>query len=681
MNNKMKYNFKNYLRNSLAGVLLTATALSASHTPSSQDEPMRRAFTAMDLLDMEQKDSGKGGSSILDLYRLESIFHNSGRQAYYEAYKGLDRTALQAVAETQLMTALEAGSPFAAYHLFKFYCAREKKSSIEDLRLDRGVLSSLSQETKERGEKILLEAIRIKQQKGIRSGVAQDIDLLVALNGITTKSISGIRQIEAIDPISALSFYGYLATNLEQAETDAAFEALKHLSELPQSWVSLGHAFIVRKMFEEGIDFFEKSLSTFNSDSGELWLLKSIIEQNDNPFDVRLRATRLRQLHATKLNTSDGQFEAYNNYRTLLKEIKDRSAAMQEDLFHVSSAMARIANESLKETPSLLFQLAFLYSEEAVPGTDMSSIIDMFKEAADHGCRESLDKLVTFEPFLEGNRVNDATLFFVSHGSIAGLSALHQKTNNDVFLVMIERLKERNQNRRHESDSSDAELLNDSYVLALDLKILKLEEQVNKLAAFIHDTEERIYYAFDYYCQKSISIFLDAYNNAFIKFDSKNFANEYVDGIKKRKSVLEDEIKAIKTRQDEILRGVSAKELYGLAQEYHLLHQAEETLHRYSFSVPTIFLNGFLSILGKAADQGYLPAVEGLVDFYSKGEGNSSDTSLSSISTASISISNVEHLSEKAAFYERMRTLLKDESLSLLEKIARFEALMKEKSF
>lgn len=631
----MKHTFKNtlkYIGPSLMALVVSATTLRASDNSSnSESDPMRRAYAAIDLLYHK-----KGGN-------FQGLNPRYSDQSYDTAkwkYGSLEEDKLFEAAQDDLMEAYAAGNPFAAYALAKLYAELENKGSIPYL--DGCNFNSFSEATKTKITSLLLEDIKAKNEKGRRAGIDRNVDVLAKLNGISVKSIEGIHKIKDIDERSSIRHYAFLATQLDHADTDKAFSALQSVQQFPETWEPLAEAHLSRKNYSETLQWFEKALRSPGGNSHKiLQALGRIIEDQETPLEVRIKAARIRSEHETSY------FPWFMDYYKLLKQ----GNVFGNELFRVSGTLMRLA----KDSPEYLYELASLYLEEGIKGDDYSLVIDMLQRSGSWG----LSTLETLEAFLSPERAYDSGLFFVTHKSIKGLKALQAKTNNDVFTVLASLVEKRNKgdepkNYRVYVPYDELPKISESYAPALSLKILNIQREVSHLYAIIDEPRGFVYMA-----------------------EIEKHKKE-VESLNKEITSLKQKIDSIKDRQQEMVSKLSAKDQYDIAQEYNYIHQGEKLLDFFGglYVQNSPFHEGFLSTMTLSAHQGYLPAVEELLTFYQgqiSNEGNSSSNSLSASSSTS-------GTSEKVTFYQTLKEIITNKNLSVLEQAAQLKALTEKQS-
>lgn len=635
--------------------IASVTAMDSSKTEQEiAATHMKRAYAALDIVNARQEeDKCRGGSKRFDWYGCSSIssyFGHTNRDDLFIEFEKSENSDLLVIAEHELNLALVLGDPYAASVLKQIYTTEETKDKLIEA---------------------LATSVQMKKERGIVTGLNQDVDLLLTAKGISSKTLDGIEHIREIDPDRAIACYGYMASDLSNIESSKAFDALIALQESPNAWFHIAKALFSRDRVEEGLKWVENIVTRGIANDNVLSLLESRSENEKLHLSLRLRAARLAHQYAQKnSNKIEIIFSPALKYYKLLRIAKSRGEDVSEFIMQVGPLLAKIADES--RDPQFLFQFALTQEESVNEGDDRSAIIDMYRRAADMGSYEAVEKFATSPYLIETLGAVDAVSFLIQHQQKLAFLNLYEdeKTSNPVYLIILSLLLESKDYRQDEElgqkVASLLEAVDSSYAPANDLKIRKLTKALNSHLRFVQDASERIYYAFDYYCQSSVFIPTDAYHHGGYKFTNKEDASDFVSKLKIISEEKQKEISELAAQRDVLIGTLSALDLFNLAQENDLVNRACEIMFKSDYSRPKSYYQNFVLMLEKSAEKGFLPAVAQLIDLYTDGylkKNYDSYTSFKKLNKEE----RVGQSPEKAAFYQAIQAILTNTTLGVIE--------------
>lgn len=555
---------------------------------------------------------------------------------------------------------------------------------------------------KEKAIAALKKSIAFKKEKGIRAGFPQDVTLLMDALEISTKTVEGIQSLEEIDINRAISCYEYLSCNLEELQSDLAFQALLCLQGNPKTYFAIGQSYIKRNNPEEGLRWIERYVqdvkepatnSLSYSSSSVLGYFESLVSSLNYSSVCQLEVARLTHQYVINIDMLTGKaFPIHLNYYKLLKLMKnqsdiqlqvmplvsncafnmgmpvidalpayillkqtnDQSHQIAMEIFRVSRTLAKIAEDYVKGNPRLICQFAQTQEADAQALDDWGIVVDMYRRAANNGCSDGIKALANsphFHRIIEKTiGIQEATKLLVRHDLTQGLLNLYDQMNNPVFLVVLSLMPRRKAETVSQNVHDLLTQYQDNYAPALDLKIHQLLNTKNLNEEDEFAMKSRIY--IPQHPRKEWVIPTDAYNRNGHYFKSKQAALVFQESLVALDKKLEEEkqqkIQELSTQKMVIIDALSAKDQFNLAQEYQLITQALK-LER--------FLDGYRLVLEKSAEKGFLPAVEELQELYSP--------------------QGVLPSPEKAAFYGQIKDILINEELGLLEKAAKFHDAFK----
>ena len=563
---------------------------------------------------------------------------------------------------------------------------------------------------KEKAIAALKKSIAFKKEKGIRAGFPQDVTLLMDALEISTKTVEGIQSLEEIDINRAISCYEYLSCNLEELQSDLAFQALLCLQGNPKTYFAIGQSYIKRNKPEEGLRWIERYVrdvkepatnSLSYSRSSVLSYFESLVSSLNYSSACQLEVARLTHQYVINIDMLTGKaFPIHLNYYKLLKRMKNQSGIQSQvmllvsncafnmgmpviealpayillkqtndqsrqiamEIFRVSVILSKSAEDNVKRNPRFLFQFAQTQEDEAEKSGDWNSVVDMYRRAADHGCLAGIELLATspdFHTIIENTiGIKEATNLLVRHGQKQGLLNLYEQMNNPVFLVVLSLMLESKEAEASEDIDSLLTQYQDSYAPAMDLKVHQLLKTKNLSTEQEYAMDSSIYIP-QGNCKEWV-IPTDGYNANGHFFNSKKDALEFQKSLVALNKALEEKkqerIKDISAQKMKIIDDLAAKDQFDLAQEYKVVQEALYTKFKYSGGNQP-FQAGYIMTLEKSAEKGFLPAVEELQSLYSP------QGTLPS--------------AEKAAFYGQIKNILTNEDLGIMEKVAKFQEAAK----
>lgn len=588
---------------------------------------------------------------------MESAYRSA---AILESYKKSEGDYKNSVAWTEKSIDF-CSNALAALHLNHPYAASLLYRTVYD-----------TLDMKEQAIMALRQSIAFKKAAGISTGLLQDVSLLMDAENISTKTIEGIQRLEEIDINRAISCYEHLSCNLEEPQSNLAFEALMRLQVHPGSYFAIGQSYLKRGLSGEGLKWIEKYIGGLKkphraplnrAESAVLDYLESIVYKLNLDPALQLQAAYLA--HQYVINVGMPTFEAFPthlNYYNFLKKADSQFNQIATQILHVGRILAEIAEENIKEHPKLLSQFAQMQEAEAQRSGDWRSVVDMYRRAADHGCLAGIELLATspdLHTIIENTiGIQEATNLLVRHGQKQGLLNLYKQMENPVFLVVLSLMLEGKETEASEDIDSLLTQYQDSYAPAMDLKVHQLLKTKNLSTQEEYAMDSSIYRP--QYQRTQWLLPTNGYINGGYLFDTQeeaiNFRKSLVALNKALEEKKQERINEISAQKMKIIDGLAAKDQFDLAQEYKVVQEALYTKFKYSGGNQP-FQAGYIMTLEKSAEKGFLPAVEELQSLYSP------QGTLPS--------------AEKAAFYGQIKNILTNEDLSLLERVAKFQEAVK----
>lgn len=630
------------------------------------DAHMKKGWVALDRADCYQKRTKKGIDDLLQ------------------------------VAETEFKTALNHGSPYAAYALRYVYAPEYNtwtweakqvrpfwflKQMFPELDLSssafRTCLSFYDQIKQATYRDILLKSIQLKNSKGIKKLLDEETELLINIEGGSFKNMVGLQRVEEINLGKAIACYGYLASTLENFESNDAFNALMRLQENSSTWWHIASAYFSRDELEEELNWIEKIVVQRGNYDSALELLRYRFENKALSLPIRVKAARLAYEYAqTNSKHVSVLFSTTLTYYKLLKEGKPQGDDVATLIGHVSSALREISENNFRKNPNYLFQFAKTQEVEAEKPGDWGPVLDMYCRAANQGDSSAREALINSPYFLKTMGRAGAIAFLAQHRKFQHLLNSYHQTNDPIFLVTLALI-----NPKGELIQKANELLltyhEKNYAPALDLKIHQLVKAY--CSQYGHPQwlfSESYYFGgwhFDSLC-KAVG-FLNAKmvereqeNQKKIENISGNIYRRVMEAADERKRLkMEQQIINISTKKMGIIKALASKEQFELAHEYQLLNQATEKFG--------IFSDGYSLALEKSAEKGFLPAVAELIKNYTNSYSHSYSQKSESLSDEFLSQYQQEKITLKLAaykeeidFYKGIQKIITNEALDIVER-------------
>ena len=614
---------------------LVTTELGASYNEiTGSNECLNKAYAAIDVYDSRKSEKKEGS------YNIDS------RKSYIDEYEKIEDKNLLHIIEEQLLKALKSGNPYAAQNLAKFHISQEMNQEIESTKaegINGGIPNNLSEDTKNKLIVILEESLEIKKKNLIKNSFYADLNLLITLKGQSTKKVEDIKLVELFDKVKAINLYSEILDDNPEA-TDA-FQALLSLQQHEESWIPIAEAYIKGGDANKGLDFFKKVFElSDNPDNREIAFEKlKEYRKNSNFSDQhRFQVAKILHEYGSKNKTSD-EFDLSLDYYLLLN--KDQRKQNENErilarLFHLAEVTEQVnlwgfkSSDWYKERADSLCKLVSIIYGPEIPylnEMDLQPIIKMYMDAAEAGSKIAVDCLVELLPKNKYNHIAELSLVCVSQKNVDILNKLFNITNQEVLLVILSQMLD-DKSDEYKKIRKTLEEMESLYPLALDLKILDLQEKLKNLETNIEKKSAGLQGEVNIaklYLQNSRQEASNKYGPYHYTSDQTSFYRnkieeknkDLVDYMEKageqKKSAIKN-IENIKQKKALLIENLPTEKLYDLANEYDLVCKAWGKLKLpwgYKRKFEEFYLS-YPAMLEKSADKGFLPAVKDLCVLY-----------------------------------------------------------------